>query len=60
MEFWIEPREGGVTLRVAESGFSGLGKARADWLAHRAGNVEGWTTELGAARTWVERAGDAT
>ena len=59
VEFWIEPREGGVTLRVAESGFSGLGKAREDWLAHRAGNVEGWTTELAAARTWVDRAGDA-
>ncbi len=55
VEFWIEPRAGGVTLRVAESGFSGLGKERADWLAHREGNVEGWTSELAAARTWVER-----
>ena len=59
VEFWIEPREGGVTLRVAESGFSGLGKAREEWLAHREGNVEGWTSELAVARTWVERPGDA-
>ena len=59
VEFEIVHREGGVTLRVVESGFSGLGKAREDWLAHRAGNVEGWAAELAAARTWVERAGDA-
>jgi uncharacterized protein YndB with AHSA1/START domain len=60
VEFWIEPREGGgVTLKVAESGFSGLGKAREEWLAHREGNVEGWTTELAVARTWAERPGDA-
>ena len=55
VEFWIEPRPGGVTLRVAESGFSRLGKERADWLRHREGNVEGWETELSAARSWVER-----
>ena len=59
VEFWIEPRDEGVTLRVAESGFSGLGKAREDWLKHREGNVEGWRSELEAARTWVERPGDA-
>jgi hypothetical protein len=58
VEFWIEPREGGVTLRVAESGFSGLGKSREEWLAHREGNVEGWATELAAARVWTERSGD--
>ena len=59
VEFWIEPREDGVTLRVAESGFSALGKAREDWLKHREGNVEGWESELGAARTWVEQPGAA-
>jgi uncharacterized protein YndB with AHSA1/START domain len=58
VEFWVEPREGGVTLRVAESGFSRLGKAREDWIAHREGNVEGWASELAAARTWVERPAD--
>jgi uncharacterized protein YndB with AHSA1/START domain len=59
VEFWIEPRDRGVTLRVAESGFSMLGKPRAEWLEQREGHVEGWATELGAARTWVERAGVA-
>jgi uncharacterized protein YndB with AHSA1/START domain len=59
VEFWIEPRDRGVTLRVAESGFSALGKSREDWLKHREGNVEGWKSELGAARTWLERSGDA-
>ena len=29
VEFWIEDRAGGVTLRVVESGFSGLKKDRA-------------------------------
>ena len=57
VEFWIEPRERGVTLRVAESGFSTLGKPRAEWLEQREGHLGGWETELGAARTWVERAG---
>ena len=54
VEFWIEPRADGVTLRVAESGFSGLGQARADWLKHHEGNVEGWRQELGAAKAFVE------
>ena len=58
VEFWIEPRGEGVTLRVAESGFSTLGKTRADWLKHREGNVQGWKTELAAALTWVEQHGD--
>ena len=57
VEFWIEPRTDGVTLRVAESGFSRLGKERADWLRQREGNVEGWEAELAAARAWVERPG---
>jgi len=57
VEFWIELRDGGVTLRVAESGFSTLGKPRAEWLGQRGSHVEGWATELGASRTWVERAG---
>jgi hypothetical protein len=54
VEFWIEPRDGGVTLRVAESGFSTLGKPREEWLRHREGNVEGWATELDAARRFTE------
>jgi uncharacterized protein YndB with AHSA1/START domain len=55
VEFRIVPRGDGVTLSVTESGFSKLSKDRATWLADRAGNDEGWTTELGAAKTFVER-----
>lgn len=54
VEFQIEPRDGGVTLSVAESGFSRLGKPRADWLKHREGNVSGWKDELTAAKAFVE------
>jgi uncharacterized protein YndB with AHSA1/START domain len=54
VEFRIEPHEGGVTLSVAESGFSRLGKPREQWLKHREDNVSGWTTELDAAKTFVE------
>ncbi len=54
VEFTITPRDGGVTLAVAESGFSRLGKTREAWLAHREGNVTGWKTELEAAKAYVE------
>ncbi len=60
VEFWIEERGEGVTLRVCESGFSGLGKTQADWVKHREGNDAGWLRELDAARVWVERAGAAS
>jgi len=56
VEFRIEPRDGGVVLHVAESGFSKLGKPREEWLEDRADNVQGWTTELAAARSFVEAA----
>ena len=51
VEFWIKDRPGGVALRVVESRFSGLSDVRATWLKAREGNVEGWATELAAART---------
>jgi uncharacterized protein YndB with AHSA1/START domain len=54
VEFHIEPRDGGVTLSVAESGFSRLGKARPEWLEQRESNVAGWTDELSAAKAFVE------
>ncbi len=54
VEFWIEPRDEGVTLRVAESGFSTLGKPREEWLRHREGNVDGWATGLDAAGRFTE------
>jgi len=56
VEFRIEPRAGGVTLSVAESGFSELGKSREAWLEHREGNVAGWKSELSAAKSYVEGA----
>jgi uncharacterized protein YndB with AHSA1/START domain len=54
VEFRLEPRPGGVTLSVSESGFSGLGKSREDWIKHREGNDTGWQDELAAAKTYVE------
>ncbi|MDX6357940.1 MAG: hypothetical protein QOH37_994 [Nocardioidaceae bacterium] len=54
VEFRIVPRSSGVTLSVAESGFAALSPDRAVWLADRSGNVDGWDTELAAARTFVE------
>ena len=54
VEFRIEPRGDGVTLSVAESGFSRLGQPRAEWLKRREGNVSGWQDELRAAKAFVE------
>src|SRR4051812_18481254 len=54
VEFRILPRHDGVTLSVTESGFAALSPDRAVWLADRSNNVEGWDTELAAARTFVE------
>jgi len=55
VEFQITPRDGGVTLAVAESGFSRLDKPREDWVKQREGNVAGWAEELQAARRYVEQ-----
>jgi uncharacterized protein YndB with AHSA1/START domain len=53
VEFWIEDRADGVTLRVVESGFSGLKKDRAA-IAHQVEeNTRGWQIELEAARRFV-------
>ena len=61
VEFRIEERAaGGVTLKVAESGFSQLSDDRAVWLADRTDNVEGWDTELDAARAFVESEGSGS
>ena len=54
VEFRIEPRGDGVTLSLAESGFSQLGKPREEWLKRREGNVEGWRDELNAAKVFAE------
>jgi uncharacterized protein YndB with AHSA1/START domain len=53
VEFWIEERSGGVTLRVVESGFSGLKKDRAAIDNQIRENTHGWEQQLEAARRFV-------
>lgn len=56
VEFWIDERPGGgVTLRVVESGFSGLAEDPAAWLKEREGNDKGWLKELAAGKAYVEK-----
>ncbi|MFB9307915.1 uncharacterized protein YndB with AHSA1/START domain [Agromyces hippuratus] len=51
VEFWIEERtDGGVVLRVAESGFEGLDRSAEERRRMFDGNTEGWAIELGFAR----------
>ncbi|GHB49030.1 toxin [Streptomyces viridiviolaceus] len=60
VEFWIDERDGGgVTLRVVESGFSGLADDPAAWLKEREGNDKGWLSELAAAKAFVEKSAPA-
>lgn len=54
VEFWIEEHDGGVTLRVKESGFSTLSDDPAAWLEEREGNDKGWSEELVAGKAYVE------
>lgn len=54
VEFWIEQRDHGVTLRVKESGFSTLSDDPAVWLKERAGNDKGWLEELALAKSYSE------
>lgn len=54
VEFWIGERDGGVTLRVKESGFSTLCEDPAVWLKEREDHDSGWTQEVAAAKTYVE------
>lgn len=53
-EFRVEDREGGVTLRVRESGFESLGESEAGLLEAVADNTEGWETELAVAKRHIE------
>jgi uncharacterized protein YndB with AHSA1/START domain len=53
VEFSVEERAGGVTLRVVESGLTGLGKDAEALRKHHEGNSEGWELELAAARRFV-------
>jgi uncharacterized protein YndB with AHSA1/START domain len=51
VEFWIEAHDdGGVTLRVAESGFEDLDRSAEERRKMFDENTEGWTIELTAAR----------
>lgn len=54
VQFWIEPRDGGVTLKVVESGFENLRKDRAAIDHQIQENTQGWAIELGCAKAFVE------
>lgn len=56
VEFWIDERVGGVTLRVAESGFSSLPKDRGAIANQVRENTHGWEAELELARRYVTAA----
>lgn len=57
IEFWIDANNGGgVTLRVAESGFAALNLSEEERRKQFDGNCEGWATELAAARAVLEAA----
>ncbi|WP_211878457.1 ATPase [Pseudarthrobacter albicanus] len=52
VEFFLEERPGGVTLKVVESGFAALPLSEEDRVKAFNGNTEGWRIELAAARTF--------
>ena len=53
-EFWIEDRDGGVVLKVVESGFASLDVDEAERRKMIEGNTEGLSLELEAARKHLE------
>ena len=55
VEFWLSERDGGTLLRVVESGFDTLIAARGIDASVVDGNVEGWTMQLGVAKSVTER-----
>lgn len=55
VEFWVEDRAGGVTLRVVESGFASLSLSDEARRKNIDENTEGWEQELAAAKTWVSQ-----
>ncbi|MGH3095390.1 MAG: ATPase [Streptosporangiales bacterium] len=55
VEFFIDERPGGATLRVVESGFAGLDLPAEERRVRFEDNTSGWETELAAARTHLER-----
>ncbi|HEY9424377.1 MAG TPA: SRPBCC domain-containing protein [Microterricola sp.] len=59
VEFWITERDGGVTLRVLESGFASLPIDAEKRRIAVDQNTEGWELELAAARSFLSDAGTA-
>jgi uncharacterized protein YndB with AHSA1/START domain len=56
VEFWIDDNaDGGVTVRVAESGFEELDSTEEVRRRNYDGNVAGWATELAALARAVPR-----
>lgn len=53
-EMWIDDREGGVTLRIRESGFTSLGLGEVELRSQIDGNREGWAIELAVAKARSE------
>jgi uncharacterized protein YndB with AHSA1/START domain len=53
VEFWITERDGGVTLRVLESGFASLAITAEKRRIAVDENTEGWEIELAAARSYL-------
>lgn len=57
VEFWIDERiDGGVVLRVVESGFATLGRSAEEQRKMVEENTSGWETELAAAKKHLEAA----
>ena len=54
VEFWVQDRPGGVTLKVRESGFQALYEDEDARRRNFDDNSKGWTEELEAARVYVE------
>ena len=49
VEFWLDERPAGVTVRVVESGFASLGGTEEDRRRRLAENTDGWEVGLAAA-----------
>ena len=54
VEFWVEERAGGVTLKVRESGFNELPVSEEKRRQNIEDNTSGWEEELRAAKVFVE------
>jgi len=54
VEFWVEEAEGGVTLRVVESGFDTLSDSDEDRRRDIVEHTEGWEGELTAAQGYLD------